>query len=200
MGDTSSLTTQLKEHSLKGLHGTPSAWLERFVPLFVPGGSVLDLACGCGRNIGYLAGWGFKVTGVDIDERCRPYVEEFPNAKFFQMDVEVQPWPLKGTTFDVVLVNFFLSRKILPFIPSLLNPGGYLVYETFVMPYEGFDGNRAKNADFVLSPLELVDSFRKDLSILAYEQTLGEKGDCFERILARKAVDNINLPVRLFTF
>ena len=200
MNETTTPATQPTQHSLKGLNGTPSAWLERFVPLFPEEGEILDLACGCGRNTGYLVSWGFKVTGVDIDERCKPYVEEFPKAKFLQADLESEPWPLKGMTFDVVLVDFFLSRKILPLIPSLLNPGGYLVYETFTMPYKGFDGNRAKNEDFVLSPLELVDTFRKDLAILAYEQTLGEKGDCFERILARKPIDGLNMPVHLFSF
>lgn len=200
MADEKMSVEQTKEHSLKGLKGTHSAWMERFVSLFVKGGRVLDMACGCGRNIAYLTSWGFEVTGVDIDGRCRPYVEEFPHAKFLCADVEADPWSLDGMTFDVVLVNFFLSRKILSKLPELLNPGGYLVYETFVLPYEGFDGNRAKNADFVLAPLELIDTFRKDLNIIAYEQTLGEKGDCFERILARKPINGINQPVSLISF
>ena len=45
----------------------PSAWVERHIGLLQPGGSVLDVACGSGRHLRWLAQRGFKVTGVDRD-------------------------------------------------------------------------------------------------------------------------------------
>ena len=45
----------------------PSAWVQRFTPLLQPGSRVLDLACGSGRHLQWLAGLGHHVTGVDRD-------------------------------------------------------------------------------------------------------------------------------------
>ena len=42
------------------------AWLDRFLTLLPPGGSVLDLGCGSGRPMArYCIEQGFRVTGVD---------------------------------------------------------------------------------------------------------------------------------------
>lgn len=187
-------------HSLKGLKGSPSEWMKRFARLFPENAKVLDLACGCGRNDKWLAKQGFDVTCVDWDDRCAQYISPIEGAKFLQMDIENGPWLLKPQTFDVVLVNFYLFRPVLSKLPELLVPGGYLIYETFMMPYAGFDGNRAKNEDFILKPLELVDVYRDSMEILAYEETLGEKGDCFQKILCRKPLDGKNLPVSLYNY
>ena len=54
-----------------------------------------------------------------------------------------------------------------------------------MMPYLGFDGNRAKNCDFILNPLELVDTYRNTMAVLAYEETLSEKGTASRRFYAR---------------
>ena len=45
----------------------PSAWVRRFVGLLRPDGRVLDLACGSGRHVRWLAAQGLAVTGVDRD-------------------------------------------------------------------------------------------------------------------------------------
>ncbi len=187
-------------HSLKGLKGQPSKWLERFSRLFPKNAKVLDLACGCGRNTKYLSKMGYEVTAVDWDERVRPYVADLPGGTFKQVDLENGTWAFEPEAFDVILVNFYLYRPILSFLPSSLVPGGYLLYETFMMPYLGFDGNRAKNCDFILNPLELVDTYRNTMAVLAYEETLSEKGDCFQKILCKKPIDGKNLPVALYDY
>lgn len=45
----------------------PSAWVRYFAGLIRPGGTVLDLACGNGRHVHWLADRGCAVTGVDRD-------------------------------------------------------------------------------------------------------------------------------------
>lgn len=182
------------EHTLKGLGGRPSLWLERFTHLFPKGAKVLDLACGCARNTNLLVQGGFDVTGCDIDERCAPFVEK-AGANFIRADLEGDPWPFKPAAFDVIVVEFYLWRKLFPDIEATLKDGGFLVYETFMMPYAGFVGNRAKNPDFVLKPLELPLAFRNSLETVAYEESLSEKGDCFQKYLGRKFVGGVNCPV-----
>ncbi len=91
---------------------------------------------------------GYEVTAVDWDERVRPYVADLPGVTFKQVDLENGTWAFEPEAFDVILVNFYLYRPILSFLPSSLVPGGYLLYETFMMPYLGFDGNRAKELRF----------------------------------------------------
>lgn len=176
------------EHSLKGLKGAPSEWVKRFVSKLPKGGRVLDLACGCGRNTRLLASCGFEVVGADIDERCRPYIEAIPGAVFVQADFEGSPWPFEPKSFDAVLVSFYLERRLYQNLFEVLKDDGYLIYETFMLPYPGFDGNRAKNPDFVLKPLELIDVYRDQMEILAYGQEFGEKGDCFQQFLAQKSL------------
>ena len=49
------------------MHGTesPSPWVCRWTPLIRPAGHVLDLACGGGRHMQWLALQGHRVLGVD---------------------------------------------------------------------------------------------------------------------------------------
>ena len=44
-----------------------SAWVRRFAPLVLPGGAVLDIACGGGRHLRLFAAAGHPVTGIDRD-------------------------------------------------------------------------------------------------------------------------------------
>ena len=144
------------EHAVKGLNAEPSAWIKRFCSLFSPNAKVLDMACGAGRNTKLLASFGNQVTGLDIDERCRPYIEVIPGATFMQADLEGALWPFEDEVFDVIVVSFYLERSLFPHLVKSLKRGGYLIYETFMLPFDGFDGNRAKSPDFVLKPLELL--------------------------------------------
>ena len=49
---------------------TPSPWIERWAHLLRPGGRVLDLACGHGRHVRWLAARGHAVTAVDRDAQA----------------------------------------------------------------------------------------------------------------------------------
>ena len=157
----------------------------------------MDLACGCGRNTRLLAASGFQVTGVDIDERCRPYIEAIPGATFVQRDLENSDWLFAPGTFDAIVVNFYLERSLYPFLTDALKEGGFLLYETFMLPYPGFEGNRTNNPDFVLQPMELPEVYGKSMDILAYSQTVSEKGDCFQQFLARKFIRGRREPIVL---
>ncbi|HWV58487.1 MAG TPA: class I SAM-dependent methyltransferase [Longimicrobiales bacterium] len=64
-------------------------WLDRFVALMPPAGSVLDLGCGSGQPIArYLLDRGFTVIGVDssptLIDRCR---SRFPEGEWLEADM-----------------------------------------------------------------------------------------------------------------
>jgi SAM-dependent methyltransferase len=90
----------------------PSAWVTRFAPLVRSGGTVLDLACGSGRHLRWLAAQGWQVTGVDRDEAALRPLRGL--AELMVADVETGPWPLPGRCFDGIVVTNYLWRPLLP--------------------------------------------------------------------------------------
>ena len=79
-------------------------------------GSVLDIACGDGRNSLYLLKNGFEVTGVDFSnkavERLRLFAKQnnyFVNTK--QIDLNEPNTLKKIGTFDNIIINHYRLNK-----------------------------------------------------------------------------------------
>ena len=142
----------------------PAAWVRRFAHLIAPGGSVLDLACGSGRHVQWLAARGFRVTGVDRDAAAVAPLKAI--AEIVVADLEGGPWPLQGRRFDGIVVTNYLWRALLPNIAAALAPGGVLLYETFAVGQETI--GRPANPDFLLRPGELLAAFA-GLRVVAFE-------------------------------
>ena len=142
----------------------PSDWLLRWAHLIAPGGSVLDLACGSGRHVRWLADRGFRVTAVDRDETAVEPLRTL--AEVAVADIENGPWPLAGRSFDAVLVTNYLWRPLLPAIVAAVAPGGCLLYETFATGQESI--GRPSRPDFLLQPGELIRA-ADALAVVAYE-------------------------------
>jgi SAM-dependent methyltransferase len=136
------------------LHGTqpPSTWIQQWAHLIAPQGSVLDVACGAGRHMQFLAQRGHAVTGVDRSpealEAARPW------GQAVLADIENGPWPFPDLRFDAVVVTHYLWRELLPTLLSSLAPGGVLLYETFAAGNETV--GKPSRADFLLQPLSLI--------------------------------------------
>lgn len=145
----------------------PSAWVERFAPLIPVNGSVLDLACGCGRHSRHLASLGLRVTAVDRDPEAIAALQGTPNVTTAIADLEDGPWPYADHRFDAVVVTNYLWRPLLSLVLDVLDPGGVLLYETFAVGNERF--GRPSNPDFLLRPGELLELVRGRLTVIAYE-------------------------------
>jgi SAM-dependent methyltransferase len=145
----------------------PSAWVTRFAPLLRPGARVLDVACGSGRHVRWLAAQGLVVTGVDRDAEAVAPLRDV--AEIVVADIEGGPWPLAGRRFDGVLVTNYLWRPLLPTLRSALADGGLLIYETFADGQQHI--GRPTNPDFLLRRGELLSAFA-GLPVLAYEDLL----------------------------
>ncbi|MBL8289754.1 MAG: class I SAM-dependent methyltransferase [Rubrivivax sp.] len=147
---------------------TPSAWLTRWAPLVAAGGTVLDLACGSGRHLRWLAAQGFRVTGVDRDAAAVEALR--PLAEIVVADLEDgSPWPLAERRFDGIVVTHYLWRPLLPRIAQALESGGVLVYETFAEGQQRY--GRPSKPQFLLQPGELLSAFA-GLRTVAYEDGL----------------------------
>jgi SAM-dependent methyltransferase len=144
--------------------GAPSPWVQRWAALIRPGGRVLDLACGSGRHLRWLAAMGFVVTGVDRDAAAVEPLRAL--AEVIVADLEGGPWPLAGRRFDAVVVTNYLWRPLFPAIRGALADGGLWLHETFAAGHETI--GRPSRPDFLLQPGELLRQ-AEGLRVLAYE-------------------------------
>jgi SAM-dependent methyltransferase len=144
----------------------PSPWVQRWARVIPAGGRVLDVACGRGRHLRYLASLGFEVVGVDRDESALAGIDA---AEVRVADIEAGPWPFPHGGFDGVVVTNYLHRPLFPQLVGALRAGGVLIYETFALGNERY--GRPSNPDFLLRPGELLRSV-EPLSVIAFEQGL----------------------------
>jgi SAM-dependent methyltransferase len=158
----------------------PSPWLLRHAHLLRPGGSVLDVACGSGRHVRWLAAHGHRVTALDRDAEALAPLRAL--AEVVVADIEAGPWPLPGRQFDAVLVTHYLHRPLWPHLRDSLAEGGLLLYETFAQGNETV--GRPARADFLLRPGELLAA-AAGLRVLAYEDGYAEAPPRFlQRVVA----------------
>jgi SAM-dependent methyltransferase len=151
----------------------PSAWLQRFAP--EAPGLALDVACGSGRNLRWLAEAGWQVTGVDRDTAATAPLRSI--AEIVDADIENGPWPFagpRGREFDLVVVCNYLWRPRFSDILAAVKPGGWLVWETFA------DGQqtvgRPTRPDFLLQRGELLRVCAA-WRIVAYEDVFEDGAD-----------------------
>jgi len=175
------------------LHGSqpPSLWLQKWAHLIAPHGTVLDVACGAGRHMRFLAERGHAVTGVDRSpeaiEAARPW------GHTLVADIENGAWPFPDLSFDAVVVTHYLWRDLLPTLVTSLAPGGVLLYETFCAGNETV--GKPSRADFLLQPGELL-KVCAGLRVVAYEDGyLDDPARFIQRIAAVREVPNTQ-PVR----
>lgn len=132
------------------MSAAPSAWLRRFAP--TTPGTALDVACGSGRNLRWLAQAGWQVTGVDRDAAATAPLRAL--AEIVDADIENGPWPLHRREFDLVVVCNYLWRPLFGPIRDAVKPGGWLVWETFADGQQAI--GRPSRPDFLLQRGELL--------------------------------------------
>ena len=166
---------QLEQGSLQPRLWQPAPLLQRFVEEFMPhyaiqAGKGLDLACGAGRDLVYLALNGWQMTGVDwsadsIQRVTQLAAQHQVQIKAYQRDLETSSDPLSDwpdEQFDLICVARYLHRPLFPVIRRLLKPNGILIYQTFMKGCENTAVGRPRNPRFLLEPQELASYFPHD--------------------------------------
>ncbi|MBU6224080.1 MAG: class I SAM-dependent methyltransferase [Burkholderiales bacterium] len=165
-----------------------SAWVKRWAHLLPLNDNfnqnaladVLDLACGHGRHMQFLAGLGFKVLGVDRNAEALRTASQW--GKTLQADIENAAWPLEGRSFKGVVVTNYLWRDLFPQILNSVAEGGVLIYETFSQGNQAF--GKPSRPEFLLQSGELLQHC-KGLQIVAFEEGFVPAPDrCIQRVVA----------------
>jgi len=169
--------------------GAPSDWVVRWSVLLPPRARVLDVACGEGRHVRWLAQAGHQLTAVDRDTAAVAPLGRL--ARVVVADLEGAAWPLPGERFDAVVVTNYLWRALMPDILAAVAPGGLLVYETFSEAQAAL--GRPRRPEFLLRHGELPQMLQatQDWHVIAYEDgvlpaSAGRAERAVQRIAARR--------------
>ena len=165
--------------------GAPLRWIVQWAGLVTPGATVLDLAAGRGRHALFFAERGHTVVAVDRDTSRLP---DHPNIEPLAADLEDgSPWPL-SRRFGAVVVTNYLHRPLMPALLDAVEPGGVLLYQTFMEGNERF--GRPTNPTHLLRDGELLELVRGRFSVTAYEARLISDPDprmsMVQRLAARR--------------
>ncbi len=170
-----------------------SPWVRRFAGLVAPGGAVLDVACGTGRNARLFLERGHAV--VAVNRYNAGIVDLLGRADFEFVDADLEasgPWPLGEREFAAVVVINYLHRPLFSSLIDALAPGGALIYETFAQGNERF--GRPSNPNFLLRPGELLAAVEGRLQVVDYEH--GEVSTPRRAVVQRIAAVNDHSAAR----
>lgn len=163
----------------------PAPLIARFVTEFMPlyaltPGEGLDIACGAGRDMVYLAMHGWAMTGIDYIPAALQRAQQLAATqqvciRSTCVDLETGTDPFihyANGQFDLITVARYLHRPLFPWLQRLLKPGGILIYQTFMQGAEQFGSPR--NPNFLLKPGELAQIFAGADILLDTVETLDD--------------------------
>ncbi|KNF09455.1 tellurite methyltransferase TehB [Gottschalkia purinilytica] len=151
-------------------------------------GSILDIACGDGRNAIYLAKQGFNVTGVDFTPEALKRLIRFSkinhvSVRTKELDLDDIDLLIKIGKFDNIIINHYKpSDETFNVLPNLLKKKGILIICTFNYLQSIEKGFKR---EFCLEKNELVNKW-DNLKLIKHENWKNENtyldGYIFEKI------------------
>ena len=147
---------------------TISPWVRRWACL-IPGGEVLDLACGAGRHARHLVSLGHPVIALDHDpEMLEKAAGTGITTSLVDLEAPGAVWPFAPGRFAGIVVTNYLHRPLLEAMVASLAPDGVLLYETFAEGNEQF--GKPSNPKFLLKEGEMLAwAAGQGLRVVAYE-------------------------------
>ena len=141
----------------------------------------MDVAGGVGRHALWLAKRKWKVTLVDVSDVALKLTQG--SARKHRVNIETRLADLSTAAgrrlvmreqYDLMVVFFYLERKLFPALMRALKPGGILIYKTYTVEQARFRGG-PKHPQHLLKHNELLRAFR-GLRVLHYRETVKDKG------------------------
>jgi len=150
-------------------------------------GPVLDLACGSGRALVWLAERGYRTVGVDWQPEALALGRQLAESRAVSCDFRPgdlrDPAQVPQGPWSVILNFRFLQKDLLARIPAMLQPGGVALVRTFrqVAGYQGHPQRRHR-----LAAGELLQAFpAANCEIIAHEESHDPDGRPAAGIVAR---------------
>ena len=138
----------------------------------LPHSSVLDLACGTGRNSRFAAQTADEVIGIDISnvaiEKARELATNLDNIEFINADLELGI-PLKQL-FDLIIVVRYVDMPLIGNLANHVQPGGaVLVEEHLQWPDETLELAGPTSQRFRVRPGELANALQEFEPLWSFE-------------------------------
>ena len=167
----------------------PSQLLTEYLPLLSKG-KALDVAMGKGRNAIFLASNGFEVVGLEKDKESIDTC--LTEAKKLGVHVDARCIDLENfdscqiekSAYDVIICFCYLQRNLIPSMKDALRPGGFLLYETFLIDQHIKTGH-PRHREYCLEHNELLRLFI-DFRIIHYHEGQDAKGTYKASLVAQK--------------
>jgi SAM-dependent methyltransferase len=184
-------------------YGTrPNDFLAEQAGRIAPGGKVLCLAEGEGRNATYLAGLGLDVTAVDQSsvglEKARRLASE-RGVALRTVLADLDQWPIEPDAWDAVVSIWChlprdLRARVHRQVVAGLHPGGLLILEAYTPDQLRFGTGGPKDANLMPTLVQL----RSELQGLVFDVAVEREREVHEgrghggpsavvQVLARRA-------------
>lgn len=157
---------------------------------FLPKRRALDVAMGKGRNALYLASNGFEVVGLEKDrgnlDTCLAEAKKLGvhvDARCVDLE-NLNSYQIERSFYDVVICFYYLQRTLIPVMKEALKPGGFILYETFLIDQHLKTGH-PKHREYCFEYNELLKSFI-DLRIIFYREGQDANGTYKASLVAEK--------------
>ena len=170
--------------------------LEADIDIIKSKSTILDVACGDGRNAIYLAKLGFDVEAIDFSEEAIQRLNFFAEKENISVSTAVVDFSTDGLgdlekTYDVVIINHyrFPPEKYFDLIQHL-NAGGILWANGFgKIPINNpniREEDLLKDKDFeLLINCELLDKKRYEWNGNSFVRYIWKKGDDGEKLICK---------------
>ena len=161
------------KHTAEQEPGEPAAFLRQIFqtgPWEIQPGRALDIATGKGRNALFLAEQGFTVDAIDISEVGLQQAQRHAEKQGLTLNLvqaDLASFEFPDSAYDLILNINFLLRSLVPKIKNALRPGGYIIFDTYLIDQQ--DLGHPRNPAYLLNHNELLDLFR-GFRILCYQE------------------------------
>lgn len=172
--------------------GQPEPSVVEMLPLSGRG-LALDVAAGTGRNSLALARAGICVVAADFSVNAMRILLDLARRE----DLPIMPvvadleenFPFRPQSFDTVINVSFLSRALVPSLKDALRPGGFLLFDTFLI--DQAETGHPRDPAFLLKHGELREML-SGMELLHYREGMvaypGDKSAWRAVALARKRI------------